>query len=176
VPFGGVETGIKQVYWPPNNDYIMTVRGFDSAHKDAFHIKVNKKLDVPVISPRALCALKLFAWEERHIQHPGRDAKDLAYLFQNIESLFPAEDLHTQYQEALENNDYDIHLSSIFQFGKSVKELLEPEDSEFLTGLISEEVNQEDDSRLVRELNQYISTADIGRVVDMLGSFYKSLI
>ncbi|MFV1985094.1 MAG: nucleotidyl transferase AbiEii/AbiGii toxin family protein, partial [Thiohalomonadales bacterium] len=120
VPFGGVETGIKQVYWPPHNDELMTVRGFASAYKDAISVSVNNTITVPVISPRALCALKLFAWQERHAQHPGRDAKDLAYLFKNIESLFPAEDLHSKYQEALIKNDYDIELASLYQFGQTI--------------------------------------------------------
>ena len=49
------------------------------------YLLVNQKLTIPVVSPSGLCALKFFAWEERHIQHPGRDAKDIAYLFKNIE-------------------------------------------------------------------------------------------
>lgn len=176
VPFGGVETGIKQVYWPPHNDDLMTVRGFASAHTDAIHVRVNNKLTVPVISPAALCALKLFAWEERHHQHPGRDAKDIAYLFQNIESLFPAEKLHTEHQIALEKNDYDIELAAIYQFGITVKEILEPDDAKFLSEIIKDEVAQEDDSKFVRELLQYLSTKEIKRVMQMLESFYKAFI
>jgi len=173
VPFGGVETGIKQVYWPPHNDDLMTVRGFASAYTDAICVNVNKTIEVPVISPAALCALKLFAWEERHTQHPGRDAKDLAYLFQNIESLFSAEEMHNKYQQALIENDYDIELASLYQFGQTVKELLDPDDSEFLQKFINSEVEQEDDSILVRELQKYLPAKDIGRVVHMLQSFYK---
>ena len=173
VPFGGVETGIKQVYWPPHKDDLMTVRGFASAYNDAIHVNVNNTIKVPVISPGALCALKIFAWEERHTQHPGRDAKDLAYLFENSESLFPAEEMHTKHQEALIENDYDIELASLYQFGQTVKEILEPDDSKFLKKVIKTEVEQEDDSILVRELQKYLSTKDIERVFHMLKSFYK---
>lgn len=174
IPYGGVETGIKQVYWPPNNDELMTVRGFDRAQKDAIIVTVNNKLNVPVISPRGLCALKLFAWEERHTQHPGRDTKDLAYLFQNIEHLYPANLLHTEHQDAMEANDYDIEMAAMHQFGESVKDLLEPEENEFLTSFLCSEVSQEDDSKLVRELHQHYSHTDIGRVVNIVKSFTKS--
>lgn len=153
----------------------MTVRGFDSAHNDAIKVEVNCKLVVPVISPRAFCALKMFAWEERHTQHPGRDAKDLAYLIKNIELLFPVSMLHTQYQNTLEENAYDIELAALYQFGRSVKELLIPDDNEFLRRFLSKEVKQEDDSRLVRELHRYLPTIHIMRVVSMLRIFCKSL-
>jgi len=143
IPYGGVETGIKQVYWPPHNDDLMTVRGFSSAHKDAITVKVNNKLDIPIISPRALCALKLFAWQERHAQHPGRDAKDIAYLFHNIESLYPAITLHEEHQDILEENDYDIQLAALHQFGNEIKELLETEDNEFLFSFLNNEVSYE---------------------------------
>ena len=173
VPFGGVETGIKQVYWPPHNDELMTVRGFNTAHKDAIIVKANDKLDIPVISPVALCALKLFAWQERHTQHPGRDAKDIAYLFHNIESLYPAVTLHEEHQDILEVNEYDIQLAALHLFGLRIKELLEPEDCGFLFSSISEEVKQEDDSILIREMHQYFPSTDIERTVNMLKSFQK---
>jgi len=173
VPFGGVETGIKQVYWPPHNYDVMTVRGFASAYNDAIHVCVNNTIEIPVVSPAALCALKLFAWEERHIQHPGRDAKDIAYLFQNIESLIPAEYLHTRYQQALIENDYDLELASLYQFGYVINKLLEAEDSQFLHQFLNSEVEQEDASILARELKKYLPAKNIERVVAMLNSFYK---
>lgn len=173
LPYGGVETEEKQVYWPPNNDELMTVRGFDRAHKDAIIVTVNEKLDVPVISPRGLCALKLFAWEERHTQHPGRDAKDLAYLFHNIERLYSAEILHTEYQDVLADNDYDIELAAVQQFGASVKELLEVEENKFLSIFLANEIDREDDSILVRNLHRYFPLNSIDRVVAIVKSFYQ---
>ena len=153
----------------------MTVRGFDSAHNDAIKVEVNGKLDVPVISPRAFCALKMFAWEERHTQHPGRDAKDLACLIKNIELLFPVDILHSQHQNTLEENGYDIELAALYQFGKSVNELLAPDDNEFLRQFLTTELEQEEDSRLVRELYCYLPTMHSHRVVNMLHIFYKAL-
>lgn len=171
LPYGGVETGIKQVFWPPNDDDLMTVRGFERARKDAIIVTLNTDLHIPVISPRGLCALKLFAWEERRRQHPGRDAKDLAYLFQNIERLYPAKRLHADYTDALEATDYDLELAGLYQLGVSVRELLEKDDYEFLSAFLNHEIEQEDDSELVRDLLRYYSSTDIDRVIDILKSF-----
>jgi len=46
LPYGGVETGIKQVFWPPHNEQLMTVRGFERAHDDAIQVTINNKLDI----------------------------------------------------------------------------------------------------------------------------------
>jgi predicted nucleotidyltransferase len=67
VPYGGVENEAKQVFWPPDNDDVMTVRGFESAAKDAVSVIVNQKLKIRVVSPRGLCALKFL---------PGRNVID----------------------------------------------------------------------------------------------------
>lgn len=40
VPYGGVEDEHKQVFWPPDNDDVMTVRGFDSVANDAVVVMV----------------------------------------------------------------------------------------------------------------------------------------
>ncbi len=174
VPYGGVEEGIKQVYWPPHKDELMTVRGFRSAHEDAVKIMVNSKIDVPVISPRALVALKLFAWEERHQQEPGRDAKDLAYVLKNCLQLYPADVLHAEHEEALERNDYDSNLAAISVLGETVKDLLEQDDYEFLKNFISEELSQKDASVLARDLNKYLNHPDINNVLTMLESFQQT--
>lgn len=174
VPYGGVEEGIKQVYWPPHKDELMTVRGFSSANEDAVKMMVNSKIDVPVISPRGLVALKLFAWEERHHQHPGRDAKDLAYVFKNCNQLYPPDVLHAEHEEALERNDYDPNLAAISVIGEAVKDLLEQDDYEFLKKVISEELSQEDASVLARDLNKYLNLPDVNNVLTMLESFQQT--
>jgi len=174
VPYGGVEEGIKQVYWPPHKDDLMTVRGFRSAHEDAVKIRVNSKIDVPVISPRGLVALKLFAWEERHQQEPGRDAKDLAYVLKNCHQLYPVDMLHSEHEEALERNDYDPNLAAISVLGEAVKDLLDQDDYEFLKNVISEELTQEDASELARDLNKYLNHTDVNNVIKMLESFQQT--
>ncbi|MFW2439643.1 MAG: nucleotidyl transferase AbiEii/AbiGii toxin family protein [Arenicellales bacterium] len=174
IPYGGVEEGIKQVYWPPHKNELMTVRGFHSAHEDAVKIMVNSKIEVPVISPRALCALKLFAWEERHQQEPGRDAKDLAYVLKNCHQLYPAAMLHAEHEEALERNDYDPNLAAISVLGEAVKDLLEQDDYEFLKNVVSEELSQEDVSGLARDLNKYLNHPDMNNVIKMLESFQQT--
>jgi predicted nucleotidyltransferase len=175
VPYGGVEDDKRQVFWPPHNDDVMTVRGFESAGKDAVPVLVNQKLTVPVISPGGLCALKFFAWEERHTQHPGRDAKDIAYLFKNIGSLYSPETLFNKYLNAVETADYQIQSAGHYQLGCNVAVLMSGDDCRFLISFISEELEKNEDSDLCRELHQYTNMASLEETKMALEFFYRGL-
>ncbi len=175
VPYGGVEDKDKQVFWPPHEDDVMTVRGFESAANNAVSVIVNEKLTVPVVSPAGLCALKLFAWQERHAQHPGRDTKDIAYLFTHIGSLYSAEKLHTQYSEAVLVADYAIQSAGHYQLGCDVGALLTSNDLEFMKGLLSDELSKNEDSMLCREIHKYTKMASAGEGLEALLFFNKGL-
>lgn len=175
LPYGGVEEDGRRVFWPPDRDSLMTVRGFPGAMKAALTVRVNDDLDVRVASPAGLCALKLFAWEERHTQHIGRDAKDIAYLLRNAERLYPAEILHERFAKTVEASDYDIELAAISVFAADVGGLLETDEQVFVKGFIGEQVVAEEDGVLVRELHRYLKPLDASRVTKMLAAFLRGL-
>ena len=175
VPYGGVENEGKQVFWPPDNDDVMTVRGFETAAKDAVPVVVNQKLNIQVVSPRGLCALKFFAWEDRHRQHPGRDAKDIAYLFKHIESLYPADKLFSDYPQAVEMADYKIANAGHFQLGFEVAKLIAEEERKFMIELIATELKGYEDSVLCRELHKYTNMQTMEETRNALHYFYTGL-
>lgn len=175
VPYGGVENEQQQVFWPTHKDDVMTVRGFGSAAKDAIQVLVNQKLMVSVISPRGLCALKFFAWEERHAQQAGRDAKDIAYLYKNIESLYPPAKLFGDYPNAVEEADYQIQSAGHYQLGCDVGDLISKNDREFLINLISSELGKHEDSVLCRELHKHTNMSSIDETHKALNYFYKGI-
>lgn len=175
LPYGGVEENDKQVFWPPNRDSLMTVRGFAGAGKDAIHVRVNGDLIVPVASPVGLCALKLFAWQERGAQQIGRDAKDVAYLFRHIERLLPREQLHEAHIGELEDADYDARLAALDVFGQQVATQLENDERVFMETVLSIELEQDTDARLVRDLNKHITANKPERIVEMLRAFLRGM-
>lgn len=175
LPYGGVEENDKQVFWPPDRDYLMTVRGFAGAARDAVNIRVNGELDVSVASPAGLCALKLFAWEERHAQEIGRDAKDIAYLFRNIERWLPAESLFEDRLVELEDAEYDARLAALDILGQQVSFLLENGERVFLKELMENEVEQHTDGQLLRDLQRYLAPDEPSRIADMLTAFLRGL-
>jgi len=174
VPYGGVEDGKGRVFWPPDEDDVMTVSGFNSAAKVAIKVVVNKQIIVPVISPCGLCELKLFAWEERHKQQPEKDAQDIAYIIRHIEALYPADKLFSDYMPAVETADYNIPQAGIFQLGADMAKMLTDEEKQLLSTLVENELAQQGDSVLCRELQRY-SNDTIDATIETIQFIHKGL-
>ena len=175
LPYGGVEDDVKQISWPPDGDVIMSVRGFAGANEYAVHVEVNEKISVPVVSPQGLLALKLFSWKDRHTEHPGRDAKDIGYIFHHIESLYPADMLFDKHESSVEAADYVIPLAGVFQLGKDIAVMLQEEEKQFLSTLFGEERVKQEDSVLCRELKKYANMSSIDETMKMLDFLNKGL-
>lgn len=175
LPYGGIEENERQVFWPPDRDYLMTVRGFSGAARNAVTIRVNDSLDVPVVSPPGLCALKLFAWQERHAQEVGRDARDIAYLFEHIEHWLPTKQLYDLALSELEEADYQPKLAALDVFGQEVIALLDQDERRFLREFVMHDVEQRSDGRLIRELTRYTRSDDPEKAADMLSAFLGGL-
>lgn len=175
LPYGGVEENDRQVFWPPDRDFLMTVRGFAGAARHAVPVVVNGEITVPVVNPAGLCALKLFAWQERGAQQVGRDAKDIAYLFRHIDRLLPRESLFEMHGEELEDADYRADLCALDVFAQQVTSLLADDERLFMDAFLSEDLAQETDARLVRDLQRYLLPDKPERITDMLHAFRRGM-
>lgn len=65
IPFGGVSDADGQIAWPPTQDFVMSVLGFDEAYQNAWNVTLMKspELSVKVASPAGILLLKLIAWD-----------------------------------------------------------------------------------------------------------------
>jgi predicted nucleotidyltransferase len=78
IPFGGVERSDRTIAWPPDEDIVMRVAGFDDGLASSVQVRIDKDLVIPVVSIPVLLVLKLFAWADR--KHERRDAPDQPVL------------------------------------------------------------------------------------------------
>src|SRR5215469_3466237 len=65
IPFGDIETGERTIRWPPEEDIVMGVTGFNDALESAVSVRLDENLMIPVVSLPILLVLKLFAWVDR---------------------------------------------------------------------------------------------------------------
>jgi len=63
IPFGGVSDDNGQIAWPPKQDFVMSVLGFDEVYQNAWDVTLSKnpELSVKVASPSGILLLKLIA-------------------------------------------------------------------------------------------------------------------
>ena len=171
LPFGGIEIREKEVYWPPNNDELMTVRGFRSASLDAIATTVNNRLIIPLVSVTGLFALKVFAWDERHHQQRGRDASDLAYIINDIYSIPFMLDEH---EEWVQQNDYDFQLAALAVLGTKVSQMLDDSDQQYFKQIVQLQITQGADGPLARELKHYLVTLSSETIIRILKTIIRA--
>ena len=63
VPFGRLCGEKAEIAWPPNQDVVMNVIGFDEAFRAAITVLADTNLPVKLASPAGLMLMKIFAWD-----------------------------------------------------------------------------------------------------------------
>ena len=126
IPFGKVEHPPNSIAWPPDQNEVMSVIGYDEALSSTVEIEVDKDLTVPVISLAGLALLKLFAWKERGVQNP-KDASDLVTLLRNYHGAGNEDRLYGEELKVLEAAGFDPASASPHLLGKDVRRIARAE-------------------------------------------------
>lgn len=81
LPFGDIADAKGEIRWPPDEDIVMSMVGFQDAYRASRKVRVRASppLDILVASIPGLTILKLVSWADRP-QARSRDAVDLAYI------------------------------------------------------------------------------------------------
>lgn len=99
VPFGEIAHSIldnknhSEIAWPPNEDFIMSVMGFNEAFENAITVTIleshdlQKSLQIKVASPAGMLILKLISWFERGSDIRKKDATDIYYLIKHYAKI-----------------------------------------------------------------------------------------
>jgi predicted nucleotidyltransferase len=109
IPFGGVSDDNDQIAWPPKQDFVMSVLGFDEVYQNAWDVTLSKspELSVKVASPAGILLLKFIAWTERSREYQGKDAIDIYYVIKHYSKIPPVTDALYD-QDYMNAQDYDI--------------------------------------------------------------------
>lgn len=109
IPFGGVSDVNGQIAWPPKQDFVMSVLGFDEVYQNAWDVTLIKspEISVKVASPAGILLLKLIAWTERGREYQGKDAIDIYYVIKHYSRIPTVVDaLYDQdYMDAQDHDD-----------------------------------------------------------------------
>lgn len=107
IPFDGVERSDRTIAWPPKQDEVMHVLGYREAMRDAAEVLLPDGQRVKVVSLPALATLKLFAWRDRRIRAPRKDAADLWTILSNFLQAGNDDRLYTEATHLFDEPNYD---------------------------------------------------------------------
>jgi predicted nucleotidyltransferase len=123
IPFGGVESPNAQIAWPPDDNPVMSVLGFDAALCSAESVLLPGDQTLAVIDLPMQGLLKLFAWEDRNLDRPRTDAVDLLFVLNSaIQTTAGLERLLDEEPGLFALDDFDLELAGAWLFGSQARQ------------------------------------------------------
>lgn len=159
VPFGGVERPDRTLVWPPEEQAVFDCFGMREAMASGHEVGLPGGVRLRVASLPALALLKITAWQDRKLTHPGRDAGDLMLYLQHYLDCSMYDHAAQNYPELFEAPDYDHAVTGARLLGRDLRQLLD----DAATARVLEILQPEADEQGARLLAQQSGLAKIGR-------------
>jgi predicted nucleotidyltransferase len=124
VPFGGIEDSERRIAWPPSGDMRMNVMGCREARASAAVLRLRTGVESQVITLPGLIVLKFFAFADRALTQPRKDAYDLHLVLSHYLEAGNESRLYDEHADLLEMDRFDFTVAGAAVAGRDVRRLL----------------------------------------------------
>lgn len=155
VPFGDIMKQDSKIFWPPDEDFAMSVLGFDAAEEASLKVKVDQEIEIQIASLSGIFLLKITAWKDRN-HKSNKDADDIGFILENYLSINDQRAAENHYEEVYAEHQ-TIITGGATLLGMDVSEILKeyPEDLATIKQILIDTVDKKEHSILI---NQVIET------------------
>lgn len=150
VPYG-VARDDDNIYWPPEEEIAMSVKGFDEALSKSITIRIDDEFDIKIASLHGLFLLKFNAWLDRNIK-TGKDAEDMSFILSNY---FMANLDRNVHPEVYDWERFDEYIVGGYWLAHDLLLLLNKEQIAFYKDCIEKELGKDDESRLINQIIEH---------------------
>ena len=147
VPYG-VAKDDDNIYWPPEEEIAMSVKGFDEVLSEAITVNIDDEFDIRVASLHGLFLLKFNAWLDRNIE-TSKDAEDMSFILSNY---FMANLDRNVYTEVYDWENFDEYIVGGYWLARDLLLLLTKEQIVYYKDCIEKELEKDDESRLFNQI------------------------
>lgn len=153
VPFGDISDKNERISWPPENEVVMSVMGFNEVYNYSTLVRLqnNPTLEVKIPTLPGLAILKLFAWKD-NFPNRSKDAEDLLFIMKNYENAGIFDKLYKSELQLLESEDFDNQVAGIVLLGKEMSKICTNQTIEYLRKIIDEETSKNSDFNLIIDM------------------------
>lgn len=143
VPFGGVERADRTLAWPPDEHTVFDCFGMREAMQASHQVRLPGDVSVNVASIPALALLKITAWHDRKLTHPGRDAPDLLLYLRHYFDCVGYEYVATQHADLFEAEDFDHEETSARLLGRDMLQLMDAPATRRIVAILQPESDEQ---------------------------------
>lgn len=147
VPYG-VAKDDDNIYWPPEEEIAMSVKGFDEVLSEAITVNIDGEFDITIASLHGLFLLKFNAWLDRNIE-TSKDAEDMSFILSNY---FMANLDRNVYTEVYDWENFDEYIVGGYWLARDLLLLLTKEQITYYKDCIEKELEKDDESKLFNQI------------------------
>lgn len=147
VPYG-VAKDDDNIYWPPEEEIAMSVKGFDEVLSESITVNIDGEFDIRIASLHGLFLLKFNAWLDRNIE-TSKDAEDMSFILSNY---FMANLDRNVYTEVYDWENFDEYIVGGYWLARDLLLLLTKEQIVYYKDCIEKELEKDDESRLFNQI------------------------
>lgn len=147
VPYG-VAKDDDNIYWPPEEEIAMSVKGFDEVLSESITVNIDGVFDIRIASLHGLFLLKFNAWLDRNIE-TSKDAEDMSFILSNY---FMANLDRNVYTEVYDWENFDEYIVGGYWLARDLLLLLTKEQIVYYKDCIEKELEKDDESRLFNQI------------------------
>jgi len=175
VPFGAISNADGNIRWPPDQDEVMNIVGFEDAFKLAQPVRLREEppLDINFASPLGLAVMKLIAWVDRNTAG-NKDAIDLATVLRTYLDAGNRERLYNDHPDLL-TEDFDYVLAGAELLGRDIASSVSSPTKRLIIEILRQETDVDSQSRLAEDMSRRPSTITFEQNHAMLLSMKKGI-
>ncbi|MHB1254517.1 MAG: nucleotidyl transferase AbiEii/AbiGii toxin family protein [Candidatus Humimicrobiaceae bacterium] len=168
IPFGSISNQNEKISWPPENEVVMSVLGFNEVYINSTLVRIqnNPRLEVKIPTLPGLAILKLLAWKDGFPNRP-KDAEDLLFIMNKYEFTGIENTLYHSELQLLQNEDFDNQIAGIVLLGKEMSKICTNKTIGYLSKIIEQETSNNSDYNLINDM-LFIKREDFTRVLILL--------
>jgi len=153
VPFGGVSTDQHTITWPPDQQVIMNIMGFQEAYDYAMTVRLCEEpvFDVKVPTIPGMAVMKMISWQDRYPERP-KDAEDLVFLMEHYDEAGNMNRLYEEETDLLQEEGFDQTMAGIRLLGRDMAAMASQSTAKVILAILETEIHTQGRYRLVHDM------------------------
>jgi predicted nucleotidyltransferase len=175
VPFGEIAKEDQNIYWPPEEDHAMSVRGFSEVAKNTLALIIDEEFTIQVASLPGIFILKLIGWKDRH-HKTAKDADDISFIIDSYLEI-NQDNLAEKNYDIYHQDNYTTYNAGAILMGRDLKKLFagQTETKNEVLAIIESELEEAERSILISHIMKSNSILNYDQVYRALKSIVKEL-
>lgn len=175
VPFGEIAKADNNIYWPPEEQFAMSVAGYTEVADNTLDITIDNDLSVKVASLPGIFILKLAAFNDRK-NATNKDADDLAFIIENYLSI-NEERAASEHYDIYEADNFNTFTAGATLLGRDIKSILGGNEETINTfiQILEDELKLDEESPLINQIIETHKTIEYDIAVEALNNLLQEL-